>query len=264
MRYLILLFICSFLFGCATPSERFNQKAVDLGFKSQLVETDQFQHQIYLSKYINKSAVLHVYIDGDGTPWERNRWIADDPTARNPLILRLMKQDTESSILLGRPCYYGLSYTSMCDNKFWTSHRYSKQVVDSMVQALNNWLDQYDYKEIVIIGYSGGGAIALLMADKIKQLSTVVTVSANLDVTQWSEFHGYSPLKQSLNPADQAELNATIKQVHFAGKEDEIVPAFIIKEYAEKQSNAKYYEFPGKDHACCWDEDWGEQLRLLE
>jgi len=184
MKYLILLFICSFLFGCATPSERFNQKAVSFGFKSQLVETDQFQHQIYLSKHIKKSAVLHVYIDGDGTPWERNRWIADDPTARNPLILRLMAQDTESSLLLGRPCYYGLSYTSECDNKFWTSHRYSKQVVDSMVQALNSWLDQYDYKEIIVIGYSGGGAIALLMADKIKQISNEVTVSANLNVTQ--------------------------------------------------------------------------------
>jgi len=264
MRHLILLFICNFLYGCATPSERFNQKAVNLGFKSQIVETDQFQHQIYLSKHIKKTSVLNVYIDGDGTPWERNRWIADDPTARNPLILRLMKQDETPSILLGRPCYYGLSLARGCDNKFWTSHRYSKQVVDSMAEALNNWLDQYDYKDIVIIGYSGGGAIAILMADKIKQLSTVVTVSANLDVAQWSEFHGYSPLKQSLNPADQTELNAKIKQVHFAGKEDEVVPAFIIKEYAEKQINAKYYEFPGKDHACCWDDDWGEQLRLLE
>ncbi|NOQ77433.1 MAG: hypothetical protein GQ475_06555, partial [Methylococcaceae bacterium] len=173
MKYLILFSICSFLIGCATPSQRFNQDAVNFGFKSQLVETDQFQHQIYLANHLKKKGVLHVYIDGDGTPWERKRWIADDPTARNSLILRLMKQDKESSILLGRPCYYGLSDTSECDNKFWTSHRYSKQVVDSMAQALNSWLDQYDYKEIILIGYSGGGAIAILMADKIKKLSTV-------------------------------------------------------------------------------------------
>jgi len=260
----LIFFIVVFITACATPTQRFHQQAQDLGFISEQINSATFQHTIYLAKNLIEGGVLHIYLDGDGTPWERNRWIADDPTARNPLILRLMKQDATPSILLGRPCYYGLSHTVACDSKYWTSHRYSKEVVDSMSQVLNSWLLQHKYNEVVLIGYSGGGALAILMADKIKNLSTVVTLAANLDVTRWSEFHGYSALKQSLNPADVEKLSVSIKQIHFAAKEDEVVPSFIIKEYAEKQENAEYFELSGKDHACCWGDGWKELLRQIK
>ena len=259
---LALVFIC--LVGCMTPSQRFSQQVLRLGFKSQLLKSIHFQHRVYLAKEFMEGEVLHVYLDGDGTPWERNRWIADDPTARNPLILQLMNQDTAPAILLGRPCYYGLSQTDSCDNKYWTSHRYSKQVVDSMSQVLNTWLEKYQFKEIVLIGYSGGGTIAVLMADKIKNIVKVVTVAANLDVTKWSEFHGFSTLTQSLNPAERVKLNPEIKQIHFAGKQDKVVPSFIIKAYVETQNNAKYYEFPDKNHSCCWNDGWGELLEFIK
>ncbi len=247
-----------------TPSQRFDQQALNLGFKSQQFSSAQFQHKIYLAKKFKEGESLHVYIDGDGTPWERNRWIADDPTARNPLILQLMNQDTVPAILLGRPCYYGLNHTDECDNKYWTSHRYSKQVINSMSQVLNTWLEKYKFNEIVLIGYSGGGTIAILMADKIKNISTVVTVAANLDVTKWSEFHGLSALSYSLNPAETLALDPGIKQIHFAGKDDEVVPSFIIKAYANSQKNAEYYELPGKNHTCCWDNEWKALLGLIK
>ena len=262
MKQLIVINLFILLAGCATPAQRFDQQAQNFGFQSQSVRTEHFQHKIYTTKPLRDGDTLHVYLDGDGTPWERNRWVAEDPTARNPLILRLMQQDKAAAILLGRPCYYGLSKTLACNNKYWTSHRYSKTVVDSMAMALNIWLTEHDFKHVVVIGYSGGGAIAVLMADKIKKLSAIVTVAANLNVAKWSEFHGYVPLKNSLNPADFPDIK--IKQIHFAGKNDEVVPAFIIKEYAAKQKHAKYYEFAEKDHACCWDDGWDELLSYIK
>jgi len=252
------------LLGCATPAQHFNQQALALGFNSLIVKTAQFQHQIYTTKNLKEGGVLHVYLDGDGTPWVRNRWIADDPTARNPLILRLMSQDQQPSILLGRPCYYGLSESSGCDNKYWTSHRYSKAVVQSMSQTLNSLLENYQFNEIVLIGYSGGGSLALLMADTINKVKKVVTVAANLNVKIWSEYHGYSTLKNSLNPADTVAIDANIQQFHFAGKEDEVVPAFIIKKFAQDQKNAQYFELEDKDHVCCWGSEWKSILRLIE
>lgn len=264
MKRLILVLFVMILESCMTPAQRFHKQAQDLGLKAELLSSNRFQHKVYSAKNLKTGGVLHVYLDGDGTPWERNRWIAEDPTARNPLILALMQQDKAPAILLGRPCYYGLSNLNTCDNKYWTSHRYAKEVVESMTQVLNSWLLKHQYNEVVLIGYSGGGALAILMADKVNAVSTVVTVAANLDVTKWSEFHGYSALAQSMNPADEKMLNMTIKQIHFAGKDDEIVPSFIIKEYAEEQENVQYYEFPAKDHACCWDDGWGELLGLIQ
>lgn len=248
--------------ACATPAQRFKQTAFKYGFKSQLLNSELFNHQIYLSDAKMDGELLHVYLDGDGTPWERQRWVADDPTARNPLILRLMKQDKQAAILLGRPCYYGLN--KECENKYWTSHRYSREVVDSMAMALNTWISQHDFKRLVLIGYSGGGAIAMLMADQIDNISAIVTLAANLDVAKWSEFHGYSTLKSSLNPTAEIAPNSAIKQIHFAGKDDAVVPAFIIKEFAAKQKNARYYELPGKDHACRWEENWVQLLELID
>ena len=256
--------LCLSLFACGTPAQRFNKQALAMGFAGEIVASQQFQHKIYKTDNLLDSDVLHVYLDGDGTPWERNRWIADDPTARNPLILQLMSQDDMPSILLGRPCYYGLNHEQGCDNKYWTSHRYSKKVVDSLVAVLNAWLDQHDFKKVVLIGYSGGGSLAMLMAENIKQVSKVVTIAANLDVAAWSQYHGYLPLNSSLNPAEEGVLNPDIQQIHFAGKDDEVVPAFIIMDFSSSQDNALYYEVERQDHACCWKEEWMNVLAKVK
>lgn len=263
MNKLIVGMFCLGLFGCAAPAQKFDAEAIALGFDAHIVNTAQFQHKIYSSRNLSKAGTLHVYLDGDGTPWERNRWIADDPTARNPLILQLMAQDKMPSVLLGRPCYYDLKPRAECNNKYWTSHRYSREVVNSMAYALNRWIDRYAFNEVVLIGYSGGGTIAMLMADKINKIVKVVTVAANLNVKSWSEFHGYLPLKYSLNPAENSALKNEFKQIHIAGEDDDIVPAFIVKAYADSQKNAKYYEYPNKDHACCWEEEWSNILDII-
>lgn len=263
--WFISIFSIIGLVGCTTPGQHFNDVAYELGLYAQKLDSHQFQHIIYENNILaGASETLHVYIDGDGTPWERNRWISDDPSARNPLILRLMIQDTMPSILLGRPCYYGLSNSPGCENKYWTSHRYSKEVIQSMSQALKIWLEQHKFNQLVLIGYSGGGTIAILMADIIKTTTKVVTVAANLDVTAWSKFHGYSKLKNSLNPSDEDKLKAEIQQFHFTGTDDNVVPPFIVKKYAENQENAKYYQFNDIDHGCCWEKEWPNILGLIE
>ena len=205
LHYFLILISCLILFSCATPSEKFISKAEEMEFKGIIIDSGQFRHRIYVNNHIQKKSVqsvIHVYLDGDGTPWEKNRWITDDPTPRNHLILRMMEQDPSPAILLGRPCYLGLNQSTVCHNKYWTSHRYSQQIVSGMIKALNAWLQSRHYKKVVLIGYSGGGALAMLMASSVKSIDSVVTVAANLDVVAWSRLHGYSPLSGSLNPAD--------------------------------------------------------------
>jgi hypothetical protein len=251
------------LTGCTTPAQNFNDVAEELGLNTEKLNSPLFQHIIYKNNVL-VGDTLHVYLDGDGTPWERNRWVSVDPSARNPLILRLMIQDTMPSILLGRPCYYGLNNSPGCESKYWTSHRYSKEIIHSMSLVLNTWLEKHKFSQIVLIGYSGGGSIAILMANKVKKTAKVVTLAANLDVTAWSEFHGYSTLKNSLNPSEEVKLKNKIMQFHFAGADDDIVPPFIIKAYADNQNNAKYYKFIGKDHTCCWEQEWSKILNIIK
>jgi hypothetical protein len=265
MRKICLIFIVLNLLGCATPAQRFSTVAANYGFISSNISGHPFQHRIYANPtamHIPDEQTLHVYIDGDGTPWEHESWPAEDPTSRNPLILNLMAQDKSPSILLGRPCYHGLNVTAACAESFWTSKRYASEIVDSMIVALNSWLKNQPFKKIVLIGYSGGGSIAVLMANKALLVDTVVTFAANLDVDEWSKAHGYPTLNESLNPIAQKILPKRIKQLHLAGADDDVVPAYIVKSYADQQ-NAGFRVYPEFDHQCCWEKAWQSILPLF-
>jgi hypothetical protein len=265
-KKLFVLLVC-FLgsAGCTTPSERFASVAANFGFYGFSLNSGAFDHQFYSNAKVTQDIdedVVHVYLDGDGTPWENHQWIADDPTSRNPMILELMRQDKTAAIFLGRPCYQGFNKTSACHYKYWSSHRYSKKVVDSMVRALKLWLNKHSFKQVVLIGYSGGGTLAVLMAPYIPEVQTIVTLAANLDVEAWSRYHRYNPLPESLNPAGIA-LNAKLRQIHIAGLDDNVVPAQIIESYAGKQVNALYLLYAHFDHYCCWVKEWPSILRFF-
>jgi len=253
------------LSACATPTEQFNEVALASGFTGFSIHTGSFEHQLFINDPAHlqqHDSVIHVYLDGDGTPWEQNRWIANDPTSRNPMILELMQQDKHPAVFLGRPCYHGFNKSSVCQNKYWTSHRYGREIVDSMVLALRQWLKNKAYSHIVLIGYSGGGTLAMLMASDLPDVQTVVTLAANLDIDAWSAHHNYQPLTGSLNPA-KLTFNGHLKQIHLAGLEDTVVPADQIKGFADKQTHSTYIAYLRFNHHCCWVKQWPAILSLF-
>jgi hypothetical protein len=255
-----------FIQACSSPTAHFDQIAEKYSFLSTTVKTQQFEHRIYFKPSVleKNSSILHVYLDGDGSPWHRKKWISKDPTSRNPLTLLLMEQDNNTAIMLGRPCYHGAGPSKHCNNTLWTSHRYAKSVVTSMTHALQNWLQDKQYQEVILIGYSGGGSLAVLMAPFLDQVTTVLTVAANLDVAAWSRFHGYETLRGSLDPVAHPPLPMRIRQLHFAGSEDKIVPPDIIQSYIKKQKNAELIIVPEQNHSCCWQKIWPEILAYLQ
>ena len=94
-----------------------------------------------------------------------------------------------------------------------------------MVAALRGFLSVHPYRNVVLIGYSGGGTIAWLMAARIPETTRVVTIAANLDIDEWTRIHDYSRLAGSLNPALAPALTPAIEQLHFVGGRDTNVTA---------------------------------------
>lgn len=234
-----------------------------MGFESQLIDGVNYSHRLFINaQTVHSDTIkeLHVYLDGDGTPWTRTG-IAEDPTPRNPLILELMAKDPAAAILLGRPCYYEANLSPLCNNSLWTSQRYAVEVVLSMQAALERWLSTKKAHKLVLIGFSGGGTLATLLASRIKNTSTVVTIAANLDVKAWSDYHGYQQPIGSLNPIIDAQIPANIRQIHLAGLKDDNVPAKIIESFSLTQKNALFLPQPEYEHACCWVEIWPEILK---
>lgn len=254
-----LLLIVWLLGGCATPAANMDRHAARLGYDRQIVAGQGFRHVVYLKPGLSEEGdILHVYLDGDGTPWLGRNQAASDPTPHRPLMLDLMAMDPVRSIYLGRPCYLGMSSEAGCSSRLWTSARYSSAVVDSMSAALDRLA--VHASERVLIGYSGGGTLAMLMAERSPKTAAVITVAANLDTVRWADMHRQPSLSDSLNPATRPALSATIRQHHYAGAEDDNVPPALIRSAIAAQTQAHYTEYAGQDHACCWREVWGQIL----
>jgi pimeloyl-ACP methyl ester carboxylesterase len=251
--------------GCSFSFERF---AADYGLQSSRVTTDNFRHLALSRPGTGASHRLYVYIEGDGIPWIGGTQPARDPTPANPLALRLMAVHTADPAAhlayLGRPCYFGLSKEPGCGPSTWTSDRYSPRVIASMAAAAETLVAAGNYTELVLIGLSGGGTVARLMAPKIPQVAGLMTINANLHVASWVSARGYQPLSGSLDPVDEAPLPTSVRHVQVIGLRDAVVPAAVTDSYRERHDDLVVWKYADFDHVCCWLSAWPDILARFD
>jgi len=251
------------LAGCASHGDRVDRLAIELGLTKRSVPSDPVPLVAYRNASDQPSGRLHVYLEGDGTPWLTRSRVSPDPTPRNPVALELMALDPAPSIYLARPCYNGTADTAGCHPWYWTTGRYSQPVLASLATALRRVIDAEAVTELVLIGYSGGGVLAWLLAQRIPETRALVTVAANLDINAWTDLHGFSPLWDSLNPAEGPPLSSSVKQWHLVGERDQEVPPSIIASLRELVGPDARVLVMASDHRCCWAEFWPEVLGKL-
>jgi pimeloyl-ACP methyl ester carboxylesterase len=262
------------LIGCGdklpTPRERM-QTSEQLTFSSQLKKhiypTSHFKIMSYRSNTtVCKDDNLHVYIEGDGLAWVSSQTISDNPTPLNPLALKLALHDDHTCIVyLSRPCQYVDDET--CSPKYWTTHRYSPEVLESFNDVFNILKTDYRVSSFNLYGYSGGGTIATLLSAQRDDIKQLITVSGNLDTEFWTRHHYLTPLAGSLNPADFSDSLAKIDQCHLIGGKDKIVDETIFDSYLshfQEKQNIHRKVFNEFTHHCCWDQYWKEILEEID
>lgn len=252
-----LLPLC-FLVGCTTPAERLEARAADLGYRPLAVRGGKFRLHGFFKQGTRGGEVLHVYLEGDGTPWWTRHSVASEPTSRQPLMLELMAFDAGPALYLGRPCYLGAAEDAGCDPKLWTERRFAPEIVESLADGLREFLRQRPFPRLLLIGHSGGGALAVLLAARVAQTERVVTLAGNLDIAAWTALHHYFPLEGSLNPADAPPA---VAEFHFFGANDENIPPAVFAPLAGKRPGAQVEVFDGVEHQAGWESVWP---RLLE
>jgi alpha-beta hydrolase superfamily lysophospholipase len=126
-------------------------------------------------------------------------------------------------------------------------------VVASLQAALEKLIEKHRIDGLVLIGHSGGGTLAMLLAERIHQTRKVVTLAGNLDTEAWTAQQGYSPLTGSLNPTDRPELPSSIKQVHFIGAEDRTISPEPARKLHVANPRVKLIEVEGVRHESGWD-----------
>jgi len=250
------------LAACSTPAERISHEAASYGFTAQVIEARGFKHQVYRNKQQGSlpGPALHIYLEGDGSPWVNHERVASDPTPRTPLMLRLMALDGEPGLYLGRPCYHGYASTPPCTPELWTDARYSENVIASMAQVLEKLIEAGETKSLVFFGHSGGGTLAMLLAERFPGTRAVVTIAGNLDIDAWARMHRYTRLHRSLNPASRPALDPDIHQLHLIGERDTNITPQLLEGFESRQQNSELVVVSDFDHRCCWTKLWPDVL----
>jgi len=83
--------------------------------------------------------------------------------------------------------------------------------------------------KIHLVGYSGGGAIAVLIAARRKDVLTLRTIAGDLDPPSLAEYHHTTPLQGSLNPTMAIPKILNLPQQHFSGGKDKTVPHPLLQ-----------------------------------
>jgi poly(3-hydroxybutyrate) depolymerase len=252
LHFLIVLVMA----GCMRPLDRAEHIAAQAGLEPMILPGVGFEHEAFAAVR-GQEDFLVVFIDGDGSPWgDSGRRVADDPSAREPLALELAARTPGSVVYLSRPCYLNRQVQAGCAQKYWTSERYSDEIVASMVHAATEYAQQHRFTRVLLVGYSGGGTIAALMGREMPLAVGVVTIAGNLDPDEWTRLHGYLPLAGSRNPATEPALPQNKLQWHLIGAKDTNVPYSAAQRYLERVPADRVWRYAKFDHACCWIRAW--------
>ncbi len=269
---LVLLVAMGFLGACAMPlsskerRDRADAIAGAAGFEKSRVSVNGFVLTAYWRARM-PDRPMTVYIEGDGYAWKSRRRLSADPTPTDPVALRLAVQDPSDNVVyLARPCQYLLPQERLpCAPDYWSTKRFAEEVVAAADQAIERFRILTRARDVSLVGYSGGGAVAALVAARRSDVVGLRTVAGNLDHAAFTALHDVTPLYGSLNPVDRAADLVGIPQHHFSGADDQIVPPFIAERFVLLLGNshcARHTNVAGASHDSGWVESWPTLLVL--
>ena len=259
--------LLALLAGCADRLAHGPALAAAAGWPWRIIQAGGFS-LASASRPGPPGAMLTVFLEGDGLAYVNRTQPAQDPTPTEPMALRLALTHQALGPLawLGRPCQYTLPQQGQgCSPALWTSRRYAPEVVASLGAALDAMKAATGASGLLLVGYSGGGALAALLAAGRTDVLGLITVAANLDLAGWVAQKDLAPLVGSQDPALAAAPRlGRLPQWHFTGTADRVTGAGAVQGFIRRlppEAPAQLIDLPGFDHECCWLNDWNRLVR---
>ena len=190
------------------------------------------------------SDTIYVYIEGDGV-LQINQYgqscLSEDPTPSPQLPLMLATwhgqfAPEDSIIYLARPCQFTYqARRDRCVQMDWLKGRYGSKALESFHSALDAVREKvHKPLKFHLIGYSGGGTLAMLLANTRKDIAHVTTLAANLDHETFFRMHQETYPPPAFDLVSNPSQIASIPQYHVVGAADPIVPESLLKAYLRK------------------------------
>jgi len=265
-RCLVVLLILQ-LTACAGLDSRLQNVEVLAsahGFDHDVINAGSFNIVTY-QKIQRNTADITVYIEGDGYAFVDRVTVSSNPTPINAIGLKLAVLDNaENIVYIARPCMYlDLSNEPDCVADYWTTRRYAPAVIEAISKAIDAIKVASAATKIRLVGYSGGGTIATILAAQRDDVLDLRTVAGNLDIAEFARYHKVTPLTGSLNPVDFSNVLTRIPQRHYIGSEDKVVVSQITGSYQQSLRRfdpelrcVERVEATGITHNTGWEYYW--------
>ncbi|TDR71087.1 alpha/beta hydrolase [Paludibacterium purpuratum] len=274
MTRIPLLLAAAVLAACSTmptPTERraaADQLARAKNWEIRYIDAGRFRLAAWRPAPMPNNVRLTIYIEGDGFAWASPSQPAIDPTPLDPIALKLaLAQPNGNVAYLARPCQFIDAEATHCAVAYWTDRRFSEEVVAATDRAIGVLKQEAGATDLTLVGYSGGGAIAALVAARRNDVDRLVTVAGNLDHSAWTAQHRVQPLEGSLNPVDEVAALQRVRQWHFVGAQDTIVPPDLVTAFVARFPPGRRPTViiePLFDHRCCWAAQWSSLWPRLD
>ncbi len=243
--------------ACASSKSAVSNEAWhQAGFTEQTLNTSPFT-LFSEQKLTAPGQDLVIYIEGDGHAWVSRYQLSTNPTPMDPLVRHWAMRDPNANVAyLARPCQFTGTFKPPCKSVYWDNKRFAPEVVDSMNNAVSQIKSTAQAQHVHLIGFSGGGAIATLIAARRDDVATLKTIAGNLDIAMHSTIHDVSPIDGSLNPIDVAPYLGALKQVHYVGGKDKNIPKEIAESFVSKLpdgTDASIVIIPDATHNDGWN-----------
>jgi predicted esterase len=208
---------------------------------------------------------LNIYIEGDGLAWLSRKELSLDPTPREAIGLALASQEPAINVVyLARPCQFNDFNQKPCDSAYWSNKRFSEKVILAMNQELDSFVQKTNNQKVNLIGYSGGAAVAVLLAARRHDVDSLKTIAGNLDTEFVNQYHKVDAMHESLNPIDVANQVRDIPQLHFVGTNDKVIPKAVAQHFIDQQQSANCANIIEiqAEHQKKWEDKWRSLLQM--
>lgn len=178
-----------------------------------------------IQKITDKTAPVHIYIEGDGRAFNGRGRATANPTPHSQFMRNMATADNSPNVAyIARPCQFVMD--DKCNTTDWTDGRFSKQMVDSVAAAIKTIAKN---RPVILVGYSGGAMISGLIIQNHDDINAIqwITIAGVLNHNDWTKYFNDTPLKHSLN----LNILPRVSQSHYIAEDDKTVPNELSRKW---------------------------------
>lgn len=200
-----------------------------------------------------------IYVEGDSRGWLPSTEPGHDATPDGGLGLRLATLDPSANVVyIAQPCQFDSSLP-VCAEFAKADTRYAEQIMAAMNRAIDHFVVVFPHPHINLVGYSGGGAVAAVLAARRHDVATLRTIAGNLDPEGNGRYHAADPQEDFVDPIDYASRLYALPQEHLVGDKDDVVPPFLTENFIKAIGTSycvRVIHIPEATHKTGWEQAW--------